>query len=458
MSPHRVNSVSNGASGRPITNGSHSKSKHDGFSTRAIHVGSEPSTETGAVIPAISLSTTYKQEQIGVHKGFEYTRSSNPNRAALERMLAGLEENGDRALAFASGSAATASVLQSLGAGAHILSINDVYGGTFRYMSKVASQLQGLDVSFVDFDNSSDEDILGAIRENTKLVWIETPTNPTLRLPNIPHITALIRNAFTPAVRPLVIVDATFLSPFYISPLAAPIHADLVLHSLTKYVNGHSDVLMGALIFPKSDIPGSEALYQKLLFIQNAHGAVPGAFDAWLAMRGAKTLALRMREHGRNAVQLARILRRSKYVKEVIYPGLREHPGHEVAREVLSAHARKFVDQWERADENEDEDAAGDFPFGGMVSFRIAGNEGAAERFLTRMRLFTLAESLGGVESLAELPEKMTHGSIPPAERAALGISADLVRLSVGIEDGDDLVADVEQALEWAVNGWRRED
>ncbi|KAF8479886.1 Cys/Met metabolism PLP-dependent enzyme-domain-containing protein, partial [Gautieria morchelliformis] len=380
MSPHIIN----GVNGHPATNGfdgdvtaSPSQNPSDGFSTRAIHVGSEPSTETGAVIPAINLSTTYKQDQVGVHKGYEYTRSSNPNRAALERMLAALEDNGGRALAFASGSAATASVLQSLGTGAHVLSINDVYGGTFRYMSKVAAQLQGLEVTFLDFDMTSDDDVVAAVRENTKLVWIETPTNPTLRLPNIPHITALIRRAFPAATRPLILVDSTFLSPFYISPLAGPTHADVVLHSLTKYINGHSDVLMGALIFPKAQSGDSDALYQKLLFIQNAHGAVPGAFDAWLAMRGAKTLALRMREHGRNAVKLARALRRNKHVKEVIYPGLREHPGNKVARQLLSAHAKKFVDEWERADG----ETVGDFPFGGMVSFRIVGDGGAAERF-----------------------------------------------------------------------------
>lgn len=230
---------------------------------------------------------------------------------------------------------------------------------------------------------------------------------------------------------------------------------------------------MGALIFPNKEHGNSDALFEKLLFLQNAHGAVPGAFDAWLAMRGAKTLALRMREHGRNAVKLARMLRRNKHVKEVIYPGLREHPGHQVARKLLSTHAKKFVDEWAQTDE---ETPGGDIPFGGVLSFRIAGDDAAAERFLTQMRLFTLAESLGGVESLAEVPEKMTHGvmspirwtatlnlilylqSIPPAERAALGISPDLVRLSVGIEDGADLVADVEQALEWAINGWQRQD
>ncbi|KAF8513993.1 Cys/Met metabolism PLP-dependent enzyme-domain-containing protein [Hysterangium stoloniferum] len=463
MSPHVIQGI-NGLNGHHTSNRFTSvngiqhpiKSIADEFSTRAIHVGSEPSNDTGAVIPPISLSTTYKQDAVGVHKGFEYTRSQNPNREAFERMLAALEDNGGKALAFASGSAATASMLQSIGSGAHVLSINDVYGGTFRYLSKVASQLQGIEATFLDFDKASDDDVINAIRPNTKLVWIETPTNPTLRLPNIPHLTSLIRNAFPRATRPLIAVDSTFLSPFFISPLAAPIHADIALHSVTKYINGHSDVLMGTLILPRSEGNDTiDSLYQKLQFIQNAHGAVPGAFDAWLAMRGAKTLALRMKEHARNAVKLARALKRNKNVKTVIYPGLREHPGNSVARKLLSTHARKFVEEWERADTNVER--AGDFPFGGMVSFRIEGDDGAAERFLMKTRLFTLAESLGGVESLAEVPEKMTHGSIPPAERAALGITADLVRLSVGVEDRDDLIADVEQALEWAVTGYKHE-
>ncbi|KIJ32016.1 hypothetical protein M422DRAFT_36044 [Sphaerobolus stellatus SS14] len=481
MSPSIVqsNGHSNGhtATNGHATNGSQStplpaKPTHantsDGFSTRAIHIGSEHSSETGAVIPPISLSTTYAQSAVGVHKGFEYTRSLNPNRDSLERMLAGLETNGGKALAFASGSATTATILQALGTGAHVLSINDVYGGTFRYMSKVASQLQGLETTFVDFDSATDEEVLASIRPNTKLIWIETPTNPTLRLPPIAHITSLI-HSLPAASRPLIAIDSTFLSPFYVSPLSAPISADLAVHSITKYINGHSDVLMGAVILPNASTAEAngnkdtiDALYARLQFLQNAHGAVPGAFDAWLALRGAKTLSLRMKEHGRSAIKLARFLLAHPLVKEVIYPGLAEHPGHNSAAKILAPHARKFVDEWVLADEakeGNERKGKGDFPFGGMVSFRIGragelADEGAAERFLTRTRLFTLAESLGGVESLAELPEKMTHGSIPPAERLALGITPDLVRLSVGVEDIDDLIADVEQALSWAVEGW----
>ncbi|PCH44993.1 hypothetical protein WOLCODRAFT_133458 [Wolfiporia cocos MD-104 SS10] len=408
----------------------------DSFGTRAIHVGSDPSPETGAVIPAISLSTTYKQNGVGNHKGFEYSRSGNPNRNALEATLASLEAGGAYALGFASGSSTTATVLQSLGPNAHIVSVNDVYGGTFRYMSRVAKENQGLETTFVDLENADDETISAAFRPNTKLVWIESPTNPTLRLVDITRIVSLARAAPS---SPLVLVDNTFLSPFYSSPLLQG--ADIVMHSLTKYVNGHSDVVMGALILPA----GHEALVEKLRFLQNAIGAVPSAYDCWLAQRGAKTLHLRMKTHGTNALAVARALERSPYVEEVIYPGLASHPRNDLAYRSLSPHARKFVDQYMTRDDE------GGFPYSGMISFRIRGGAEEANKFLTTTRLFTLAESLGGVESLAELPAQMTHGSIPPAERALLGIGDNLIRLSVGVEDEDDLVADVEQALAAAV-------
>ncbi|KAL5490171.1 CYS3 [Sanghuangporus weigelae] len=417
----------------------------DGFGTRAVHTGSAPSSETGAVIPPISLSTTYAQAAVGVHKGYEYTRSGNPNRDQLEQLLAGLEEGGAYALAFASGSATTATVLQSLGPDAHVLSVNDVYGGTFRYMTKVSN----LETSFVDLEKESDESIYAAIKSNTKLIWIESPTNPTLRLISIPRIVAIARSHPS---NPLVLVDSTFLSPFYQSPLLAG--ADIVLHSLTKYINGHSDVLMGALILPAQHTE----LAQRLRFLQNAIGAVPSAFDCWLAQRGAKTLHLRMRRHGQNALRIARFLesRVGNEVKEVIYPGLASHPRNHTAYESLSPHARAWISGLS------DRDSAGGIPYGGMVSFRIATPDGevigekarsTAEAFLTSLRLFTLAESLGGVESLAELPSLMTHGSIPPAERAQLGIGDDLIRLSCGVEDGDDLVRDIERALQIAVYG-----
>ncbi|OCH91659.1 hypothetical protein OBBRIDRAFT_792010 [Obba rivulosa] len=432
MSPAVLNGNSHSTNGHAV------KKPHlDGFGTRAIHVGSEPSTETGAVIPAISLSTTYKQDGIGRHKGFEYSRSGNPNRNALEATLASVEAGGADALAFSSGSATTATVLQSLGPNSHIISVNDVYGGTFRYMSRVASENQGLETTFVDLEKADDKTILAAFRPNTKLIWIETPTNPTLRLIDIPRIVSLARS--TPS-SPLVLVDNTFLSPFYQSPLLQG--ADIVMHSLTKYVNGHSDVVMGALILPAHHA----ALIEKLRFLQNAIGAVPSAYDCWLAQRGVKTLHLRMKAHGANALAVARALKRSPHVEAVIYPGLASHPLNDLAYRSLAPHARKYVDEYVKQHPEAD-----GFPYGGMISFRIRGGAQEAERFLTATRLFTLAESLGGVESLAELPAQMTHGSIPEAERAKLGITDNLIRLSVGIEEVEDLVADVEQALEVAV-------
>ncbi|KAG2353268.1 Cys/Met metabolism PLP-dependent enzyme-domain-containing protein [Suillus spraguei] len=372
-----------------------------GFSTRAIHVGSEPDPSTGAVIPPISLSTTYKQDEVGVHKGFEYSRSGNPNRDALEHTLVGLEAGAGHAIAFASGSATTATILQSLGPNAHVLSVNDVYGGTFRYLTRVAKETMGTESTFVDLENATDDEVLGAIKENTKLIWIESPTNPTLRLIDIPRIVALAHRAPS---KPLVLVDNTFLSPFYGSPLLQG--ADIVIHSLTKYINGHSDVVNGDY----------DALVQKLRFLQNAHGAVPSPFDCWLAQRGAKTLAVRMKAHGLNALRIASFLT--------------SHPAVEHFLSTLPSSS-----------------LAHGIPFGGMVSFRLRGGARSAEALLPKLKLFTLAESLGGVESLAELPARMTHASIPAAEREALGIEG-LVRLSCGIEEVEDLVEDLRAALD----------
>ncbi|KAF9479850.1 hypothetical protein BDN70DRAFT_981821 [Pholiota conissans] len=418
----------------------HIKKHVDGFGTRAIHVGSEANEETGAVIPPISLSTTYKQQAIGVHKGFEYSRSGNPNRNALEATLASIEAGGASALAFASGSSTTATVLQALGPNAHIVSVNDVYGGTFRYIRRVASENQGLEATFLDLETAGDDEIIASFRENTKLIWIESPTNPTLRLIDIPRIARL---AHSHPSRPIVLVDNTFLSPFYSSPLL--LGADVVMHSLTKYINGHSDVVMGALILPASQAAFSE----KLRFLQNAIGAVPSPYDCWLAQRGAKTLHLRMKQHGLNALTVARALESVSGVEEVIYPGL---PGkteysrakNALAWRMLSPHARKFIDG---PSGGSDVPPAEGFPFSGMISFRIRGGQAEADKFLTATRLFTLAESLGGVESLAEHPAQMTHGSIPSADRALLGIGDNLVRLSVGVEEVEDLVEDVLQAV-----------
>lgn len=409
-----------------------------GFSTRAIHIGSEPDPTTGAVIPPISLSTTYKQDEVGVHKGFEYSRSGNPNRNALERVLVGLEAGAGHAITFASGSATTATILQSLGPNAHVLSVNDVYGGTFRYLTRVAKETMGIESTFVDLEIATDDEVLGAMKENTKLIWIESPTNPTLRLIDIPRIVGLARQAPS---KPLVLVDNTFLSPFYASPLLQG--ADIVIHSLTKYINGHSDAVMGAAILPSSSTPGRDydGLVEKLRFLQNAHGAVPSAFDCWLAQRGAKTLAVRMKAHGLNALRVASFLTSHPAVEHVIYPGLASHPLHALARTSLSPHTQQFISTLPPSS------LAHGIPYGGMVSFRVRGGARSAEALLPKLKLFTLAESLGGVESLAELPARMTHASIPPAEREALGIEG-LVRLSCGIEEVEDLVEDLRGALD----------
>ena len=408
-----------------------------GFSTRAIHVGSEPDASTSAVIPAISLSTTFKQSEVGVHKGFEYSRSQNPSRLALEQTLAALEAGGANALAFASGSATTATVIQSLGAGAHVLSVNDVYGGTYRYLTNVATA-QGVEVTFLDMEVASDQEIVDAIRPNTKLIWIESPTNPTLRFIDIDNVSKLVASKHPNRdTRPIILVDNTFASPFYSSPL---LHgADVVLHSLTKYINGHSDVVGGALILPNS--PFHNRLTEKLTYLQNAIGAIPSPFDSWLAQRGAKTLGVRMKQHGLNALYLARYLENSSLVVpgSVIYPGLPSYPKQGVAWKHLSPHAAKFLSA-------EHTREAG-FPFSGMLSFRPRGD---VRTFLSSLKVFTLAESLGGVESLAELPAAMTHGGIPRETREKIGIYDNLVRLSVGIEEAEDLVADVERALKIA--------
>ncbi|KAF9652328.1 hypothetical protein BDM02DRAFT_2915066 [Thelephora ganbajun] len=414
------------------------KPHHDGFGTRAVHVGSEPNKETGAVVPPISLATTYKQDGVGNHKGFVYSRSGNPNRNALESVLASIE-GGVHGLAFSSGTAATATVVNALGSDVHILSVNDVYGGTYRYIKRVAGECQGVTSSYVNLQDEDDKAILSAFRPNTKLVWIESPTNPTLRLVDIPRI---VRLAKSHPSKPLVLVDNTFLTPFYSSPLLQG--ADIVYHSVTKYINGHSDVVMGAVVLPAHHA----ALAEKLRFLQNAIGAVPSPYDSWLAQRGLKTLHLRMRAHGVNALAVAKALQSSPYVEDVLYPGLPSHPQTALAYRSLSSHALKFVEKY-RKDNSSPEDAS--FPYSGMISFRIKGGAEEANRFLTSTRLFTLAESLGGVESLAEVPAQMTHGSIPPAERELLGIGDNLIRLSVGVEETEDLVHDIEQALEAAV-------
>jgi len=423
-----------------------------GFGTRLVHVGSEPDELTGAVIPTISLSTTFKQSAPGVYKAYDYSRSDNPNRKALESLLASIEAGGHRAITFASGSAATASLVQSLGPDSHVLSVNDVYGGTFRYMKRVAEEVQGLKTTFLDLEKASDEEVLAALRPETKLIWVESPTNPTLRLIDIPR---LARLAQSHPSQPLIVVDNTFLSPFYSSPLRNG--ADIVLHSMTKYINGHSDVVMGALIFPAPSTSSPRdlklsALHDRVRFMQNSFGAVPSPHDAWLLQRGSKTLHLRMKQHGLNALALARALRTSPYVQEVLYPGLKSHPRYDLAKRVVlsSEGAREWIESELGGIETVERERGG-IPFSGMVSFRIRGGKEEAERFLSRLKIFALAESLGGVESLAEVPAAMTHASIPDEAKQALGIGQSLIRLSAGVEEMRDLVRDVEQALEYAV-------
>ncbi|KAK3372494.1 cystathionine gamma-lyase-like protein [Podospora didyma] len=398
-------------SDHPITTPPRAPSPVHGFGTLAVHAGSPHDPSTGAVIEAISLSTTFEQTAVGKPVGeFEYSRSSNPNRRNFEVMVAALE-HAKYALAFSSGSATTATILQSLAAGSHVISVSDVYGGTHRYFTQVA-KAHGVKVTFTP---EIEVDIREHITEATKLVWIETPSNPTLRLVDI---RAVVSQAHEHGI--LVVVDNTFLSPYVQNPLDHG--ADIVVHSVTKYINGHSDVVMGVAAF------NSEELLKRLTFLQNAIGAIPSAFDSWLAHRGAKTLHLRAREATTNATQVAHALEASPHVIAVNYPGLDSHPHRAIA---LKQHRNGMG--------------------GGMLSFRIRGGHAAAERFCQLTKIFTLAESLGGVESLVEVPSSMTHAGIPKDQREAVGVFDDLVRISCGVEDADDLTKDVLQALELAV-------
>jgi cystathionine beta-lyase/cystathionine gamma-synthase len=378
----------------------------DGFSTRAIHVGQEPDPTTGAVIVPIYQTSTYAQSEVGVHKGYDYSRTANPTRAALEACLASLD-GGRFGLAFSSGMAAEDTVMHLFDSGSHIVACDDVYGGTFRLFHRVLERV-GLDFTFVDATRI--ENVTQAIEECTRLIWLESPTNPLLKLVDI---AAVAEAAHERGV--LVAVDNTFASSYCQRPLE--LGADLVHYSTTKYLGGHSDVVGGALV------TSSEDLHERLRFLQNAVGGVPGPFDSWLVLRGLKTLSVRMRQHSANAQQVACFLEQHEAVKRVYYPGLPSHPQHELAK-------RQMVGG-----------------FGGMLSFEISGGVEAAREVARRTRLFTLAESLGGVESLIELPALMTHASLPAERRGDIGIDDGLIRLSVGIEEAEDLIADLEQAL-----------
>ena len=378
------------------------------FATRTIHGGQFPDPTTGAVMVPIYATSTYVQSSPGEHKGFEYSRSHNPTRFAFERCIADLE-SGAAGFAFASGLAAASTILEILDSGAHVIASDDLYGGSFRLFDKVRKRSAGLTFSFVDMGDLAA--IEAAITPATKMIWVETPTNPMLRLADLSGIAALAKKHGL-----ITVADNTFASPFVQRPLE--LGFDIVMHSATKYLNGHSDVVAGVAV-----VGDNAEIAEKLKFLQNAVGAVLGPFDSFLALRGVKTLALRMQRACDSALAIARWLSTRKDVERVIYPGLPSHPQHELAkRQMLGG-------------------------FGGIISVELKGDVNTARRMLERTRLFTLAESLGGVESLIEHPAIMTHASIPAETRARIGISDGLIRLSVGVENVDDLIADLEWAL-----------
>jgi len=377
------------------------------FETRAIHGGQAPDPSTGAVIPPIYATSTYAQASPGVHQGFEYSRSQNPTRFALERALADLE-SGTRGYAFASGLAAIATFLDALDTGDHVIASQDLYGGSFRLFDKVRRRSAGLDFSFVDLADLAA--LEAAITPRTRVIWVETPTNPLLQLADLGGLAALARRRGLIAA-----ADNTFASPYVQRPLE--LGFDVVMHSTTKYLGGHSDVVGGALV-----VGDNAELRDRLTFLQNAVGAVASPFDSFLTLRGVKTLALRMQRHCESGLKIAGWLEGRAGVARVIYPGLASHPQHDLARRQMRG-------------------------FGGMISVVLDRDLAGTRRMLERTRLFTLAESLGGVESLIEHPAIMTHASIPAETRARIGIADSLIRLSVGIEDADDLIADLEQAL-----------
>jgi cystathionine gamma-lyase len=385
----------------------HSARPH-GLGTLAIHAGQSPDPATGAVMTPIYATSTYAQSSPGVHTGFEYSRTHNPTRFAYERCAAALE-GGSRGFAFASGLAATSTLLELLDTGAHVIGMDDLYGGTYRLFERVRRRSAGLDFSFVDLTRP--EQLEAAITDRTRMVWVETPTNPMLKVVDLQAISAIARRR---GIR--MVVDNTFASPILQRPLEHG--ADVVMHSATKYLNGHSDMVGGMVVVG----PDAE-LAEQLAFLQNSIGGVQGPFDSFLALRGLKTLHLRMKAHCENAQMLAEWLQAHPAIEQVIYPGLASHPQHALAARQMDG-------------------------FGGIISIRVKGGFDGARRFCEATELFTLAESLGGVESLVNHPAVMTHASVPEARRADLGIADDLVRLSVGIESGEDLRAELEQVLE----------
>ena len=383
------------------------KTRTHGLGTRAIHAGQQPDPSTGAIMVPIYATSTYVQKSPGVHKGYEYSRTQNPTRIAYERCVADLE-GGRAGYAFASGMATTATILDLLDTGSHVIAMDDLYGGSYRLFERVRRRSAGLDFTFVDLGDMSA--VKAALKPNTRLIWAETPTNPMLKLVDLDKLAAFARKH-----KLILVVDNTFCSPILQRPIEHG--ADIVIHSATKYLNGHSDMVGGVAVV------GHDAeLAEKMAFLQNSVGAVAGPFDAFLAMRGLKTLHLRMHAHCDNAVALAQWLEKHPAIERVIYPGLKSHPQYALAKRQM------------------------DGP-GGIISVVVKGGLRKARRVLERCRLFALAESLGGVESLIEHPAIMTHASVPPANRKRLGISDGLIRLSVGVEDLEDLRGELSSAL-----------
>ncbi len=386
----------------------HAEASQDwGLGTKAIHAGQSPDPTTGAVMTPIYATSTYAQSSPGVHQGFEYSRTHNPTRFAYERCVAGLE-GGSRGFAFASGLAATSTILELLDSGSHVVCMDDVYGGTFRLFERVRRRSAGLDFSFADLTDPAAFE--AAIKPNTRMVWVETPTNPMLKIVDLMAVSAIAKKHGL-----LMVADNTFASPILQRPLEHG--ADIVMHSATKYLNGHSDMVGGMVV-----VGDNAEVAEQMAFLQNSVGAVQGPFDSFLALRGLKTLHLRMQAHCANAQALAEWLQTHPAIEKVIYPGLKDHPQHALAARQMDG-------------------------FGGIVSIRIKGGFEGAKRFCERTHLFTLAESLGGVESLVNHPAVMTHASVPPERRAALGMHDDLVRLSVGVESLEDLRNDLANAL-----------
>lgn len=382
------------------------ENKNLGFATRSIHAGQAPDPTTGAIMTPVYLTSTYVQESPGVHKGWEYSRTHNPTRRAFENCLASLE-SGQFGFAFASGCAATTTILHLIKGGDHVIAMDDMYGGTFRLFDKVLKH-DGMQFSFVDLTKV--ENFEAAIKPNTKMVWLETPTNPTLKLVDIQKIAAIAK-----AKGILTVVDNTFMSPWFQRPLE--LGADLVVHSVTKYIGGHSDVVGGAVLTSRQD------LAERIQFLTNSMGGIMSPFDAFMCLRSLKTLPLRMKAHETNAIAIAQFLESHPKVDKVIYPGLASHPQHSLAKEQMKG-------------------------FGGMITFYIKGGMDSARKFLENVEIFSLAESLGGVESLIEHPAIMTHASVPPENRKALGIDDALIRLSVGVEDLSDLINDLKSAFD----------